>query len=533
VRIALLFLTAIHLVTARQLDAQCTRPDSSRAVRVGWIGSAADDSARASALIGCGPASLIRSEIETGGRGDRGLVVRALAPRAAVIHNSDIPVSMNDGALWAGRGVSTATWIGGSVRFRNATLVLYPQVLTSENLPFPIYPSGHRERSAFASPWYSLGLSADMPMRFGDARIVRIDPGETTFEVRVPHVTAGLSSAEEWWGPGIRNALLLSNNAGGIPRAYIKPSEPIRTRLGTVDGRYLLGMLQESPFFDHDTRNDLRFLSAGIVTLRTAVDSGLTIGIARSVYGNARGLSGLATHTFDVLTDWHRVSAGGVETRHSDQLFSLMAQWFVGGGLEVHGELAKLQMPTSLRQVIVDPHRNQGYTVGLSHTAALAAKTRSLVVAEVTTLEQTPVNAGVRIPQFYASNSVIQGYTSRGQVIGAGIGPGSSSQYLGALVMYGPVHLGAAVGRIRWQEDIYYSGFSPSGGFTYMSHDVSLFTELTARYSSPLGTIGAVLARTHRYNYLSQTADAFVFGDQFDRHYSTLSLRFEPRWPGH
>jgi len=229
--------------------------------------------------------------------------------------------------MWAGRGWNVAVIAGGLATFRNLRLVIAPQFTRSQNLPFPILPSPAQFRSPFASPFHSGLMSADLPLRFGDKPYTRIDPGETSVELSVSGLGIGASSAEQWWGPGFENAIIMSNNAAGIPRGYVRTSRPIRTRLGEVEGLWMLGGLTESPFFDTDPRNDLRALSAAVFTLRLAADTGLTIGAERSVYAAAARFGSIPEHLMDVFFDWHRAPVNGPTTKHSDQLTGLFARW--------------------------------------------------------------------------------------------------------------------------------------------------------------------------------------------------------------
>ena len=75
----------------------------------------------------------------------------------------------------------------------------------------------------------------------GDRAVFRIDAGPLAF---------GFSTENAWWGPGLRNSILMSNQAAGVPRAFLQTKNPIRTKLGAFEGLWILGRLQESDFFD-------------------------------------------------------------------------------------------------------------------------------------------------------------------------------------------------------------------------------------------------------------------------------------------
>jgi hypothetical protein len=336
----------------------------------------------------------------------------------------------------------------------------------------------------------------------------------------------GATSASEWWGPGIHNALVMSNNAAGIPQVYLRTSHPLRTRAGELEAHWLLGGLTESPFFDNEPRNDLRSLSAAVVTLRLAADTGLTIGAARAVYAATPRFGGLPGHLADVFLDWHRQGVTAPTQEHSDQITSLFARWvFPEAGFAAHVEWAKLRPPKSLRELLLDPQFGQGYTVGLEWANQLRPERLVRVQAEATMLEQTPEAVGQDISEFYVSHSVPQGYTQEGQVIGASIGPGSSAQYIDATLLNRNWQVGGRVGRIRWEEDAY---FRSPVGFSYKAHDISLFWGLNGRFDSRFVQGEVAIMRTQRLNYLFQTVNPYDFGNRFDVKNTTLSLKMTP-----
>src|SRR5690606_22671650 len=118
-----------------------------------------------------------------------------------------------------------------------------------------------------------------------------------------------------------------------------------------------------------------------------------------------------------------------------------------------------------------------------------------------------------------------QGYTQRGQVMGAAIGPGSSSQFLGADYLGERWQLGLFAGRIRWDNDAYYLTQEPFP----LDHDVSILGGLRGGARLGGAWIDLELTRAKRMNFLFQN-DATVLGQagtwDFDNH--TLRLTVTP-----
>jgi hypothetical protein len=494
------------------------------------VGSAADDSARLGALIGAcwGNGTLIRSAAALSSVPDStGFHLAVVDPQLETFWNSEIPLSLNDGSFWAGRGMN-ARLSGGAVgSYGRLRFMIAPRLNVSQNKPFGILPSGRADRSGFASPWRSGVRSADIPLRFGQDRYATIDPGEALVESDFGSVALGATSAEAWWGPGIRNAILMSNNAGGIPRLYVRTARPLSTRLGDIEGVWLLGQLMESPFFDRDASNDSRSLSAAAVTLRVAADTGLRVGLARSVYAISRA-GRLPSHAGDVFLRWLTPSPQDSTDNRWDQITSVFAKWtFPDAGLAAHLEWAKLTIPKSIRDLLVNPQDAQGYTVGLEWAKPLSPTTTLRIQSEFTSLDQTPIQVGGETTTIYTSEFVPQGYPMRGQPIGAAIGPGGSSQFIGATLFRNRFTFGTSIGRIRWEEDSYYRPPS-TGRASYHGHDVSLFAELSAAADGRWGRVELSASRTRRMNYLFQTSNPFFFDGDFDVHNNSLSIRATP-----
>jgi hypothetical protein len=530
-RVRALVSAVAGLAIARPAAAQCTAAPPDSSYRVVVVASASDDSSRLGALLGAcwQKPTLVRTPMALShGPLKSSASIRAVLPEIATSWNSTIPFSQNDEAEWAGRGWNQRVSGGLAASVGSARLVLVPELLSSQNLSFPILPSGSSARSGFASPFHSSAFSVDLPLRYGDQRYTRVGLGSSFFEIARSRVAFGLSAAPMWWGPGVRNALVMSNNAPGIPQMYLRTARPLQTRMGAVEAYGLLGMLTESPFFDHDDRNDQRALSAGIVTLRTSVDSGLTIGVARSVYSGARNFGLVFGHAADVITQWHQPAEPGEPSPASEQISSIFGRWiFAPAGLSVHMELARLAPPASLREIFVDPQRTQGYTIGLEWAKQLTANRLLRLQAEGTALEQTPTTPGGDVPQFYASSSVTQGYTQQGQVIGAAIGPGGSSQYLVGTLFANRWQLGLELGRVRWEDDAYYRAFPAR--VSHYAHDVSLLWAVSGRWAFDRMSIDASIGRQLRMNYLFQTVNAFDrTDDSFDVGNTSISVRISP-----
>jgi hypothetical protein len=495
------------------------------------IGSAQEDLARVRQILGRAPADgfLIRSPSSRDARpAGRGLRWSAIPAEAVLAWNSDIPFSLNDGAMWAGRGLSAQVTAGVRLSAGPVALVLAPQFTHSENREFELVPQDSAGRSVFFPPWYAGDVTVDLPIRFGDRPVSVLGPGQSSLTVTAGPVAFGAATENQWWGPGIHTAVVMSNHAEGFPHAFLRTSAPLRTRLGAFEGKWIVGGLSESLFFDADPSNDRRSLSGLAATFRPARVPDLTLGVSRVVYLPVEGRSDLARRSLDVFRHWERPavvteaipSAGStepdsfrvsLENPGFDQILSLFGRWvFPRDGLEVYAEWARLELPSSLVEMLNQPGHSQGYTLGAQWARPLGGQAALRLQTELSYLEESSTFNNRPVPSYYVGGAVPQGYTNRGQVVGAATGPGSSSQWLGGDYLARNWRLGAFGGRVRWDNDVYGTSFAV---FQEVGHDVSVFGGLRGGIRLLGADFSAEVAREVRYNYLFQGPFGNPFGN--------------------
>ena len=413
-----------------------------------------------------------------------------IPPAVRYVSNSDTPFSVNDGALWAGRGGSWRVMSGFIASISRVRIVIAPELNVTENRDWVIRSPEYyapplpkdRAGEGYVLPYYTGRFEIDLPVGFGRKAIQRIDAGQSSVSVRTGPVEWGAATESEWWGPAIRNAAILSSNAPGIPRLFLRTARPLQTRLGKVEGRWFVGGLQESAYFDTVSTNNLRSIAALAVVLRTGWDQNLSFGLARTVFATARGWNEPAGRWLDVFANTGHPSglaAGDSSERGKrDQLLSLFGRWvFPDDGAEVYAELARTELPASLRQLMLAPNHTAGYTLGFQWVSPGNGSRQFRVQGEATSLEQSPSFRDLPTSSFYTSRRVPQGYTHRGQAVGAGIGPGASSQWLAGDVVFAGAQAGAYLGRIRWNEDVH-SNFGFPTYVASCNHDVSIYPGL-------------------------------------------------------
>ena len=63
----------------------------------------------------------------------------------------------------------------------------------------------------------------------------------------------GVSTENLWWGPGVRNSLIMSNNAPGFGHISFNTTAPVLTKIGSFEWQLISGVLQNSGLLPPDT----------------------------------------------------------------------------------------------------------------------------------------------------------------------------------------------------------------------------------------------------------------------------------------
>ena len=454
--------------------------------------------------------------------------IRVLLPHFELKHNSEIPFTLNDGSLWAGRGLNGRLTFGFTAQRGGLKLVLAPQLVHSENAHFDLPPPELEDQSIFAAPWYRGPDSADLPLRLGSEPYTGLQIGESTLAYSSEKLLFGISSASQWWGPGIENALIISNNAPGFPHLFVGTDAPLSVLKGKLEGKLVAGVLSPSLVHGGDD-SGRRSLSGLVAAYRPDAADWLTVGAARVVYASLSNPVGVVTRVADVFTRW---STGRDTTQASagdahEQMLSVFARGvFPGSGAELYAEWARVDLPDDLRDFLLVPDHTQGYTLGL----AWARPVFSAVVrlgGEVTYLEESAAYSSRPGRSFYTSRVIPEGYTNQGRSVGAAIGPGGSSQTGTADVYFPGGSLGLFAGRIRWANDAYYR--AGPGRTSYLGHDVLVFGGVRGGWDMGSYMVEPSVAYGMRYNFLFQNPLIGIEGEQaVDVANWTLQLSIAP-----
>ena len=354
---------------------------------------------------------------------DRSVKFKLYGPEWFNSYNTKAPYGQNDGALWQGKGYNTSLTAGARLEAYGLELTLKPQISWSQNLSFDFMPGVYG--SEYSYFWKG---NIDLVQRYGDSSFWTFDWGDIEIRYTWKKLTTGIGFQSPWLGPAFLNPMLGSNNAGTYPKfdiglRKIKIYMPYTNwYLGEIEGRAWLGYLTESDYFDNDSTNDHRQLTGFSVAYSPSILPELTLSINKIS-----------------IARWNEKSAKYLNPLYDsneveDQKASFGADLlFPAVGFEVYGEFG---VDDYNAKGFANPFHTAIYTVGAKKELSFFRRFQKFnikpeIIFEWNNFEMSQdFQLQWNYMGYYSHSLIAQGYTQRGQILGAGSGYFGNSQYI-------------------------------------------------------------------------------------------------------
>ncbi len=428
-------------------------------------------------------------------------------------YDHDHPDSRNDGAMIRSRGLQTYLSAGFYAEYGPVSIQLKPEFIFAENNQYQGFPEKPRH---WESTWlirYQFWNLIDEPERYGNGNYSKFIPGQSSIRFNKWGISLGLSTENIWWGPSIRNSIMMSHNAQGFPHITLNTQKPIITKIGAFEGQILTGRLEASGFnpprTDQTFRgfiafrpkpDDWRYLQALTFSYSPKWISGLSLGFTRWVqmYHETAKESGEWFPIFSNLFRNNESDEFGFELSQ-DQAAGLFGRWiWQDSKAEFYFEFAKNDAAANLRDLLVDTDHSRGLTVGVNKLFNTTDPEAYLQFNfEWTQLSQTESRFARNAGAWYHHGNVRDGYTNNGEVLGSGLGPGGNGQYLEVSWVKGIKRIGGAIERRVHNNDFRTQAFSLD--FTRYWLDYNLYGFFDFQHDNLLVSISAFY--THSLNY--------------------------------
>ena len=372
----------------------------------------------------------------------RGSRFRIIAPEVGAIFNTRFPYGSNDGPVWAGRGLTTTLTFGARAAYGPFDLIVAPELFRAENADFPLAPNGQAGPLAFADARYSGAI--DNPQRFGSTPYQRFDLGQSTARVTLLGATAGVSTANEFWGPAVEEPFLFSNNSAGFRHLFFGTARPLGFAGVAVHVRAIAGKLEQSEYAITNMVGRGRYLSGlvGVVTVRQL--PGLELGGGRlfhNIFADSTvTFRKVLRPVFQALLKDRLAAELGTATgdEPDNQIASLFARWvFPASGFEVYGEYGREDNAFNLRDLGEEPDHDVGVIVGFRKAWKRSIDNFIVLRSEIFNdrLSHLDPLRGESVP--YIHSPITQGHTNLGQILGAPDLKGGGGQSV-AIESYSP-----------------------------------------------------------------------------------------------
>jgi hypothetical protein len=410
-------------------------------------------------------------------------------------YNTFAPYGWNDGAMIPAKGYQTFLSAGMYAEYGILSMQLKPEYVYAANPDFEILPL--TESNSVRSINILYLNHSDLPAPFGNQSYSKLFWGQSNIKLNIKEFSVGLSTENLWWGPGVRNSLTMSNTAPGFLHFTLNTRKPVETIIGSFEGQIISGKLEgsgvtspKSQFiidgidYEIPKSNDWRYINGLSINYHPKWVPGLFIGLNRTIQAYHQDMGHTFSDYFPIFDPFQKKNLPEEDTKNRDQLASLFFRWAMKESkFEFYGESGWNDHSSTIWDLYDSPEHSRAYLFGFNKLFMLNKdKNKYLKVNfETTHLEQSADRIVRPAGAWYLHSGVIHGYTNRGQVLGAGIGPGSNLQTLDFSVWENDQVWGVQVERYAHNMDFYYSAYN---NYNHKWVDLTLNTYAYRKYGN-------------------------------------------------
>ena len=441
-------------------------------------------------------------------------------------NNSTTSVGWNDGSLYPSVGSQQRFTIGAHFQWHNWSIHLQPEFVTAANKEPQEYIIDPTSPNFIARYYLYMINKIDNHYRFGTASINTIFPGQSSIRYNTNNISLGISTENLWWGPGIRNSLVLTNNAPGFFHFTFNSRKPIATKWGNFEFQTVLGQLQNSKFEAPDNAY-MRTVWAGGIQQKSTVPRGMFGYIfsfnpkwTRNLHVGFSGASYFYTSpvavtpsvlVIDAENKSGSASLGALFFRYvmpkeqAEVYFEYGRSNRWANPFNIFGDTIPTGYTAGFRKLFTRPFRGDGSTKSSQRGGILlSAEISQLQLPDARSIfNQASVYGPPKTNSWYTNAFIGQGYSNNGQVMGASIGPGSNSETLNISWVKGLKRIGIQAERITYNNDFFtynfFSGIVGSGVAYKQWVDLNLAFQAQWDFNNLLLT--ASFQRTKSLNY--------------------------------
>ncbi len=439
--------------------------------------------------------------------------------------NSHHPYNRNNGSMIPNRGIQNRLSFGFYTRLGPLTIQINPEHIYSENKDFDGFWEGH-----YPIIWatrYNLWNHTDIPERFGEKRHNNLLLGQSSLRLNYKGLSLGISNENLWWGPSIRNSIMMSNHARGFKHITFNSTKPLKTFMGWFEFQLVSGRLEASGYtppnpdyeyggtklyFPKNNQipeiDDWRYFQGLVISYTPKWYKNISLGLIRwvqmysaQVEGRYYWMVGSPSY-FPVFKNLFRKNdAYENYEAQTDQAGGIFFRWvWPKSKAEIYTELHFNDTRQNLRDLLLDSDHSRARTIGIRKLFDLN-KNKLLFEWEWTQLEQTKGRVLRDAGSWYEHLWIYHGYTNYGEVIGAGIGPGSNSNYFSLRKLNKKSKYGVAFEIIDQDNDFYYEAFDSANDYRRYWKDFNFHINLEKKFRKFNVSSNLIYSRSLNYQW--------------------------------
>jgi hypothetical protein len=447
------------------------------------------------------------------------IIVRAMPLIWKQQFNSNHPEGTNNGSMIPARGYQTLLSGGFFAKYGIISVQLMPEFVFAQNQNFDGLSTDLPKKV-----WNVYNLvkrRIDLPDRFGDETYSKFFWGQSNARLTYRSLSVGISNENLWWGPGIKNTLLMTNNAPGFKHVTFNTVKPIITPIGNFEWQIIGGKLENSKYPGIDSlslafhglkpnkrkKDSWRYINAMIVNYQPKWLPGLNIGGVRSYTLYSDKLTNNYRTFLPLFEPLFKLDVGGevADTIQSDQIASVYARWVMPEShSEIYAEYGRTDHSWDITDFILEPGHYRAYILGYRKLVPFLNKKNEYIDIQ---LETTQLGRNlssslrkINTPAvWYTHGYVLHGYTNNGQILGSGIGTSSNMQSLNISWVKDYKSIGIEFHRLAHDEDFWAYITQTTGYGDYRTHWVDVGAAVVADWdfknllvNFKLQTIGSI-----------------------------------------
>ena len=443
-------------------------------------------------------------------------------------YNSHHPYNRNNGSMIPNRGYQHVISAGIYAEIGPLSIQLKPEHLFSENKDFDGFGEG--ENGHYPYIWakrFRLWNNIDTPERFGNTNHNKTLLGQSSIKLNFKSISIGVSNENIWWGPSIRNSIMMSNHARGFKHITFNTRKPIKTKIGNFEWQLVSGKLENSGFSPVNgevdassglyvpkinqisEQNDWRYFQGYSLTYSPKWISGLSLGFIRWVQMYSAQVKGEYSYFmkgnpswFPVFNNLFRKNDKSVDYEmQTDQAAGLFLRWlWKEAKSEIYFEFHLNDSKQNIRDLIIDTDHSRASSLGLQKVFEINNH-NFLFSWEWTQMEQTGSRLLREARSWYEHGFVRDGYTNKGEVLGAGIGPGSNSHYFEISKIKKKGKLGIAIEIIDHDNDFYHEAFLSAQDHRRYWKDINFHFNYSKKFNSFWISSNFIYSRSLNYQW--------------------------------